>query len=77
MTVLERPAAMAFAGTSEPACFVELKSVGRFRPESTLQLSGELSERLSVGLGIPKSRIYIEFTGTDGYLWGYNGTTFG
>ncbi|MFS8802740.1 phenylpyruvate tautomerase MIF-related protein, partial [Synechococcus sp. R60.2] len=28
-------------------------------------------------LGIPKKRIYIEFSDAKGYLWGWNGTTFG
>ncbi len=77
MTSIEHPARMTFGGTTEPACYVELKNVGRFRPELTKRLSAELCERLSSGLGVPKGRIYIEFGDADGYLWGHDGETFG
>jgi phenylpyruvate tautomerase len=32
---------------------------------------------IEAALGIPKKRIFIEFTEAKGYLWGWNGTTFG
>ncbi len=76
MTALERPVAMTFAGTNEPCCYVELRNIGRFRPEDTRKLSAELCERLSVGLGIPKNRIFIEFGDAEGHLWGHDGDTF-
>lgn len=77
MTAIDHPALMTFAGTTEPACYVELKNVGRFTGELTQRLSAELCERLSTGLGVAKNRIYIEFTDADGYLWGHDGETFG
>lgn len=76
MTAIEHPALMTFAGTTEAACYVELKNVGRFTEGLTQQLSAELCERLSSGLGVAKNRIYIEFTDAEGYLWGYDGETF-
>ena len=76
MTMIEHPAKMTFGGTTEPSCYAELKNVGNFRPELTEKLTGELTERLSRALGIPKGRIYIEFSDSDGYLWGHDGATF-
>jgi phenylpyruvate tautomerase PptA (4-oxalocrotonate tautomerase family) len=77
MTAIEHPERMTFGGTTEPTCYVELKNVGRFTPELTQRLSAELCERLSTGLGVPPNRIYIEFGDAEGYLWGYDGDTFG
>jgi phenylpyruvate tautomerase len=76
MMAIEHPTLMTFAGTTDPTCFVELKNVGRFRPELTRRLSEELCEHLSQGLGVQKSRIYIEFSDAEGYLWGHDGATF-
>ena len=77
MTAFELVSAMTFGGTTEPSAYVELKNVGRFTPELTASLSAEICERLSKALGVPKARIYIEFTGAEGYLWGHDGETFG
>jgi len=77
MTAIEHPSFMTFGGTTEPTCYAELKNIGRFTAELTQQLSAELCERLSSGLGVAKNRIYIEFTDADGYLWGHDGDTFG
>lgn len=68
--------AMTFGGTAEPACFAELKSIGTFTPELTQKLSAELCERLGSALDVPASRIYIEFSDAQGYLWGHDGETF-
>jgi phenylpyruvate tautomerase len=76
MTSLEPGVAMTFAGTSEPVCYAELKSIGRFTPELTQKLAAALCERLERGLGVPKNRIYIEFADSQGYLWGHDGETF-
>ncbi|HTQ06140.1 MAG TPA: phenylpyruvate tautomerase MIF-related protein [Polyangiaceae bacterium] len=77
MTAIEHPALMTFGGTTEPTCYVEVKNVGRFTPELTQRLSGELCERLSAALGVQQKRIYIEFADAQGYLWGHDGDTFG
>ena len=76
MTSITTDAAMTFAGTSEPACFVELKSVGTFSPQQTAALSAELCQRLEKSLGVPAARTYIEFADAKGYLWGHDGETF-
>ena|SRR5688572_23013857 len=76
MTAIETDAVMTFAGTDAPAAYVELKSIGRFMPEKTKQLSAALCAELTKGLDVPADRTYIEFADGTGYLWGYDGETF-
>ncbi len=77
MTMLVPDVAMTFGGTDEPSCFAAVKNVGELSSERAVQLSDDLCSRLSEGLGIPKQRIYVEFTEAQGRLWGWNGETFG
>jgi phenylpyruvate tautomerase len=77
MTNLVPQCDMTFAGTFEPACYVEVKNIGKFKPEQTQRMSAKVSELIGQSLGISKSRIYIEFSDATGYLWGYDGSTFG
>jgi phenylpyruvate tautomerase len=76
MTMLVADVAMTFAGTSEPACYAELKSIGEFSSQGTLRRSAVLSSALSEKLGVPKDRTYIEFANPPGHLWGHDGGTF-
>jgi len=76
MTHLVTDATMTFAGTPEPACFIELMSIGTFTPEQTASLSAALCSRIEKSIGVPKSRTYIEFTNSVGHLWGHDGETF-
>jgi len=68
---------MTFGGTSEPACYGELKNVGKLSAAEVEGLSAQLCQALSGALGVPADRIYLEFTNADGALWGWDGTTFG
>jgi phenylpyruvate tautomerase len=77
MTLFEPGIPMTFGGRSEPACYVELKNIGRFSDEVTRGLSLELCEFLESALSVPKARIYIEFAEATGHLWGHDGGTFG
>ena len=77
MTNLVPQGDMTFAGTFEPACYVEVKNIGKFKPEQTQKLSAGISDLIEQSLGVDKSRIYIEFSDATGYLWGYDGATFG
>src|SRR5512138_2560209 len=77
MTNLIPQCDMTFGGTFEPACYVEVKNIGKFKPEQTQRMSARISELLGQTLGVARSRIYIEFTDATGYLWGYDGSTFG
>jgi phenylpyruvate tautomerase len=77
MTVLEPGITMTFGGTSDPVCYVEIKSVGTMSAAQTRSMSQDFCDRLSQGLGVPANRIYIEFADAKGFMWGWNGTTFG
>ncbi len=77
MTAFEGGIPMTFAGSPDPCCYVEVKSIGQFSSSQTQALSAALCEHIEGALGIPKQRIYIEFSDAKGYLWGWNGTTFG
>ncbi|MEN9231897.1 MAG: phenylpyruvate tautomerase MIF-related protein [Thermostichus sp. DG02_5_bins_236] len=77
MTAFEAGIPMTFAGSTDPCCYVEIKSVGQFSGSQTQAMSEAFCRQIEAALGIPKKRIYIEFTDAKGYLWGWNGTTFG
>ena len=77
MTAFEPSVPMTFGGTSDPVCYIEIKSVGNMKPEQTQAMSGDFCQQINQVLGVEKNRIYIEFNDAKGYMWGWNGSTFG
>ncbi len=77
MTCLCPDLVMTFGGTPEAAAFVAVKNVGKMTAADTSALSSALCDRLASGLGVARDRIYVEFGDAVGYLWGWNGETFG
>ena len=77
MTAFEADVTMSFAGTFDPVCYVEIKSVGNMSSEQTQNMSQDFCTQISKQLNIPTNRIYIEFADAKGYMWGWNETTFG
>lgn len=77
MTALEPGVSMTFGGTTEPVCYVEIKSIGTMAPDKTQAMSQDFCQTLSSALGVPANRIYIEFADARGAMWGWNGSTFG
>ncbi|PPS45193.1 phenylpyruvate tautomerase MIF-related protein [Chroococcidiopsis sp. TS-821] len=77
MTALESGIPMTFAGTLDPACYIEIKSIGTMKPEQTKAMSQDFCQQINQALGVDKSRVYIEFADAKGYMWGWNGSTFG
>ena len=77
MTALESGMAMTFGGTSDPACYIEIKSIGLLIPEQTKAMTAVFCALIEQTLGVPRSRTYIEFTNAIGPMWGWNGDTFG
>ena len=75
MTALEPETAMTFAGTTDPVCYVEVKSVGQMSAAQTEAMSQDFCQQISNALSVPSDRIYIEFADAKGYLWGWNGRT--
>ena len=75
MVCLEAGRPLIFGGGTEPAAFVELKSIG-LPARNTAALSAMLCSLIESDLGVSKSRVYINFSDVPGHLWGWNGATF-
>ena len=77
MTAFEPGIKMTFAGTFDPVCYIEVKSVGSMSPTQTRSMSQDFCQQVSQALGVAGDRIYIEFADAKGAMWGWNGSTFG
>lgn len=77
MTAFEPNVTMTFGGTTDPACYVEIKSVGTMGSALTEAMSQDFCQQLGQALSIPENRIYIEFADAKGSMWGWNSSTFG
>ena len=74
MTMIQRDNKMTFAGSDEPCCFINVKSIGSLTPSS---MSKALCELIASKTNINTNRIYIEFINVKASNWGFNGKTFG
>ncbi len=74
MTLLETKVPMTFAGTSDPCCYVEIKSIGALNPS---KMSLEFCKLIARKTGIASDRIYIGFEDVPARLWGWNEKVFG
>lgn len=77
MTAFEPNVRMTFGGTFDPVCYIEVKSVGSMSSAQTSAMSQEFCQQVNQALGVPVNRVYIEFADAKGYMWGWNGSTFG
>jgi phenylpyruvate tautomerase PptA (4-oxalocrotonate tautomerase family) len=77
MTAFEPDVAMTFGGTTDPVCYIEIKSVGSMSSSQTQAMSQDFCQKINQILGVPKNRTYIEFADAKGYMWGWNSSTFG
>ncbi|MEM9213089.1 MAG: phenylpyruvate tautomerase MIF-related protein [Cyanobacteria bacterium P01_F01_bin.150] len=77
MTSFQSDVAMTFAGTPDPSCLIEIKSVGTMGGSKTKAMSQTFCQMVEESLGIPKNRTYIDFVDSPGAMWGWNGATFG
>lgn len=76
MTAFEPSTPMTFGGTTDPSCYIEIKSVGTMG-EKTQAMSQDFCAKVQAALGVPPNRTYIEFADSPGAMWGWNGRTFG
>jgi len=75
MVSLDPNHAMSFAGSDAPLAYLQLKSLGL--PEArTRSFSQALCELMQTELGIDPERVYIEFSGPERHMWGWDGGTF-
>ncbi len=77
MTAFEAGVPMTFGGTLDPVCYIEVKSVGTMSAAQTEAMSQDFCQQTAEALGVPANRTYIEFADAAGYMWGWNGSTFG
>lgn len=64
------------AGSTEPAAFADLRSIGGINAKSTKLLSQKICSFLHDELAIAENRIYCNFTDIPAQNWGWNGNTF-
>ena len=76
MVVLEPETAMLMAAQGDPAALVEIRSVGSISPDQARKLSATVSEIIA-STGISADRIYSNFMGVQGAMWGHGDRTFG
>tara|TARA_B100000212_G_C26992945_1_gene371585 strand:+ start:119 stop:454 length:336 start_codon:yes stop_codon:yes gene_type:complete len=74
MVKLTESLQMIFAGTDQPCCFIEIKSIGSLTPS---KITKSICEFFSKELKIPIERIYIYYHDVDSHMWAWNGKTFG
>ena len=74
MTLIKLDNRMTFAGSDEPCCFMQVKSIGSLNPSS---MSRSLCDLIASKTNININRVYIEFTDVKSSNWGFNGSTFG
>ncbi len=66
---------MMFDGGTEPAAYVEVKSIG-LTQDACSALSKSLCDFLNAEIGVSSERVYIEFWNINGKMFGWNGETF-
>lgn len=76
MVTLETGRDLLFAGSDDPAAFVELASLG-LPTDDTERLSAGLCDLLGEPLGVDPARIFIHFRDMERHMWGNNRTTLG
>ncbi|KOR38083.1 MULTISPECIES: phenylpyruvate tautomerase MIF-related protein [Planktothricoides] len=76
MTAFDSDVPMTFAGTTDPVCYIEIKSIGSMTSTQTQSMSEDFCQKINQSLGVPQNRIYIEFNDAKGSMWGWNGSTF-
>ena len=77
MVILQPETIMMMSGTAEASALVEVRSVGSISEEESKNLSGKISEILGKTIGVGAGRIYLNFQGVPGTMWGFDGRTFG
>jgi phenylpyruvate tautomerase PptA (4-oxalocrotonate tautomerase family) len=77
MTCLALQSKMTFAGTPEPSCLVEVRSIGGLSSETARAISEATFRLVSERLGVPPNRTYVVCADVPPHLWGFDGSTFG
>ena len=74
MVKIEKSPDIYFCEDHSPSCYIEFKSIGSLEPSN---FAKSISKFISLEMGIPIEKIYINFEDVKASLWGWNGKTFG
>ena len=77
MTSMENSIDMTFAGSEEPSCYVEVKSIGGLDSDNIKSISESICNILQKEIGVASNRTYIYFEDVQPHLWGWDKRTFG
>jgi phenylpyruvate tautomerase len=77
MTRLAPRAPMTFGGTADPACSVDVRSIGALGGDKPKRLTEAVCALVQEHLGVPRDRTYVVFTDVPASLWGYDGSMLG
>jgi phenylpyruvate tautomerase len=69
--------AISMAGKPGDAAFVDIRSIGGLIADTNQELSQKVCKLLQESIGVPPSRVFLNFTNVLGGNWGWNGSTFG
>jgi phenylpyruvate tautomerase len=75
MTLFERSTGMTMAGTADPCCLVEVRSIVELTNDQTRAVAGSFCSLLGEVLSVPADRIFLNFTDFRRAMWGFNGST--
>jgi phenylpyruvate tautomerase PptA (4-oxalocrotonate tautomerase family) len=76
MVIIETGKDIYFAGSAEPACYMEIKNVGTLPAEKTEKISQRLCLLAEDKLLINPDRCFLEYQESPRHLWGWNAKTF-
>ncbi|ORY07064.1 putative phenylpyruvate tautomerase [Basidiobolus meristosporus CBS 931.73] len=74
--VLQSNVAISFGGSTEPAAFVRLYSIGGLGLKENKAITKDLSALMEESFGINASRMYTYFADIERQNTGFGGTTF-
>ena len=74
MVTIESKTAMSMAGNSDPAAFLDYRSLGL--PSDRAAFSDALCQLISDQISVKGDRIYINMTDAERQNWGWNHSTF-
>lgn len=77
MTCLVPRSPMTFAGSFEPSCLVEIKSIGGLGGDRPTRLTEAVCKLLQVATGIRPERVYVVLADVPARMWGFDSKTFG
>ena len=77
MTCLAPRSRMTFAGSLEPCCLVEIKSIGGLGGDGASRLTDAVCRLVRDAIGVPTNRVYVVLTDVPAPFWGLDGATFG